>query len=579
MDAGFLITNGMVVDGTGRAPYAADIRVRGGVIDQIGQGLIREGRERVVDASGCFVTPGFVEAHNHFDGPMWWLPTMEPMPSYGVTTSVNGNCGFSAAPVHDDLAVKKEMVDIFSFFEDIPRKPFLDLLPWDWKTWGEYKASMVRNVPLPLNYTAFVGHIAIRLAAMGLDAWNRAATAKEIARMCGLLDDALASGAMGLSSNLLDHDANDRPVPSWKADDAEWSALMDVVERYSGALLQINVDYIIRFNAPESIERIAALARGRKLRIQFTGAIPTLDFTASHIPGAMATFQKLKDEGFDVWNGYNHRPNTTVVNFNSSLYWAQTNNYVWGEVIQARGEEAKFALLADPAWRAKARDSWAQTFDQSPAKYPEKIQLMESESGAGPIGVTLRNYMDAAGIDHPSDALAEWVLDNGVGSILRLTDIPRHAETLMALFRETNAVGNLSDSGAHGQMFCGIGNNIELLTEFVRDKKQLRIEEAIHILTGQPARHFNLHNRGVIAVGAAADIVIFNLDEIEMRPEQKCWDVPDGKGGRTYRLSRAPAPVRLTLVNGIATFDRGGFTGRYPGQYIGPSHGGSQAAA
>lgn len=570
MDTGFLIKNGVVVDGTGSAPFAADVRVRGGLISEVGRELQREGRERVVDATGCYVTPGVIEIHNHFDGPMWWMPTLEPMPGYGVTTSINGNCGFSAAPIHDDPVVRKEMVDIFSFFEDIPDKPFLELLPWDWTRWSEYKASMERRVTLPVNYAAYVGHIAIRLAAMGMDAWERAATPDEIARMCDLLEDALGAGALGLSSNLLDHDANDRPVPTWRADAAEWSALMDVLERSLGSLLQINVDYIVRFNAPQSIEMIANLARGRNLRIQLLGSVPTQEFAAPLIPQALATFRRLTSEGFDIWNGYNHRPITIVANFNASLFFAQSNNYAWGEIIQAEGEEAKFALLSDPAWRERARASLADTVDQSPFKYPDQIWLFESESGAGPTGVTLKQYMESGDFDHPYDALAEWVLDNGTASILKFADVPKDEATLFAMFRDPRSLGNVSDSGAHGQMFCGIGGHIELLTEYVRSSKLLKIEEAIHILTGQPARHFNLHDRGVIAVGKAADIMVFNLDEIDLRPEEKRWDVPNGMGGCTYRLSRAPAPVRLTLVNGQATFDNGDFTGRFPGRYIGP---------
>lgn len=570
MDNGFLIKGGVVVDGTGAAPYKADVRVRGKKIAQIAENLEREGRERVIDAAGCYVTPGFIEIHNHFDGPMWWMPTMDPMPGYGVTTSVSGNCGFSAAPVHDDAAIRKEMVDIFSFFEDIPAKPFLDLLPWDWTTWSEYKASMERNVTLPVNYAAFVGHIAIRLAVMGLEAWDRAATAEEIEQMCGLLEDALKAGALGLSSNLLDHDANDRPVPTWKADDAEWSALMDVLERYPASSLQVNVDYLARFNAGESIEMLARLAKGRKLRIQIPGAIPSQEFAAHVIPSATEAFYRLKAEGYDIWTSYNHRPITTVINFNSSLYWAQTNNYSWGEIIQAKGEEAKFALLSDPAWRKRARDKWEEQFSQSPAKYPDQVTLFESESGAGPTGITLAEYMSRRGIDHPSDALAEWVLDNGTASVLRLADIPNHEPTLEALFHEPNALGNVSDSGAHGQMFCGIGGNIELLTRYVRDEKRLSIERAVHSLTGQPAKHFNFAGRGELKVGNYADVVVFNLDEIDLHPEEKRWDVPNGTGGRTYRLSRRPAPMRLTLVNGQATFDNCDFTGRFSGAYIGP---------
>ncbi|HTH27362.1 MAG TPA: amidohydrolase family protein [Sphingobium sp.] len=570
MDTGFLITNGTVVDGTGAPPFDADIRVRDGRIAEIGPGLQREGRERIVDARGCYVTPGFIEVHNHFDGPMWWMPTLEPMPGYGVTTSVNGHCGFSAAPVSEDQAARQEMVRIFSFFEDIPEKPFLNQLPWDWTRWSEYRASLERNVQIPINFVAFVGHIAIRLAVMGIEAWDRAATADEIARMCGHLDDALKAGALGLSSNLLDHDAHDRPVPSWRADDAEWSALMDVLERHEGSVLQINFDYLVRFNAAKNIARIARLAKGRKLRMQLTGAVPTVEFAAHIYPQAMADFEQLVADGHDVWNAYSQKGFTIVVNFNSSLMFAQSNNYAWGDVIEAKGDEAKFAMLSDPAWRKRARDTWCETVDQSPLKYPEQMIFFESESGAGPLGITLRAYMDRTGIDHPSDALAEWVLENGPASVLKLAEVPKDDKALAVWMRHPRGIGNVSDSGAHGQMFCGIGDNVMLLTEYVRDTKALKIEEAIHILTGQPARHYNLHDRGILEVGRAADIAVFNLDEIECRPMRKAWDVPNGEGGRTFRWSRDPAPMRLTLVNGVATFDNGDFTGRFPGAYVGP---------
>jgi N-acyl-D-aspartate/D-glutamate deacylase len=572
MQTTFLIKGGTVVDGTGAAPYQADVRVKHGIIAEIGQGLERELRERVVDASGCYVTPGFFESHNHFDGPVWWMPTLEPMPGYGVTTSINGNCGFTAAPVHDDPAVRAEMVRIFSFFEDIPEKPFMDLLPWDWSKWSEYRHSMENRVKVPVNYAAFVGHLAIRLAVMGMDAWERAATPEEIKKMCAHLDDALSAGAIGMSSNLLDHDDQDRQVPTWKADDAEWTALMDVIERHDGAVMQVIVDYIARFNAAEQIEKLAKLLRGRSIRIQIAGAVPTVHYAQPGFASAMSAFQALKEEGLDVWAGYHHRNATGMVSFTSSLMFAQSNNYAWGEIISTQGEEAKLAMLADPEWRARGRAGWDQTFPQSPLGQPSEIELFESETGAGPIGLTLRDYMDRTGVEHPSDALADWVIENGVGAILRMSNLPHYEDALLAMFNEPKALGNLSDSGAHGKMFCGVGDNVLLLTEYVRDRKILKIEEAINILSGRPAAHFNMHDRGELKVGKAADIVVFNLDEIEQRPDEKRWDVPDGEGGRTFRYSRKAAPMRLTLVNGVATFDLGDFTGNFPGRFIGPAN-------
>jgi N-acyl-D-aspartate/D-glutamate deacylase len=566
----FLIKNGTIVDGTGAPTYKADIRVRDGLIAEIGPDLVPETRERVVDATGCYVAPGFLEVHNHFDGPMWWMPTMEPMSGYGVTTSINGNCGFAAAPVHDDPVVRKELIDIFSFFEDIPNKPFVDELPWDWRTWSEYKASLQRHVKLPVNFAAFVGHIPIRLAVMGMDAWDRAATPAELKRMCDLLEDALKAGALGMSSNLLDHDSRNRPIPSMLADDAEWSALIDVIARYPGSTLEVIVDHFMRMTGQASVERIARLVQGKTIRIQIAGGIPTLEFQSPFIPVAEASHEQRKAAGLDIWMAYHHLSPTIVINFTASLTFAQSNNYVWNEIVAASSEDQKYAMLSDSDWLARARDSWDKTIPQSPLSKADEIELLDTETGAGPTGITLAEYMRQEKINHPSDALAKWVVANGAGSALRLKDWPNDEATLLKLFRDPKSVGNIADSGAHGKMFCGIGDNVLLLTKYVRDLKQLSIEEAVHILTGKAADHFGLHDRGVIEAGRRADLVVFNLAEIERRKDEKIWDVPDGEGGRTYRYTRAPAPMRLTLVNGVATFDRGAFTGNFPGQYIGP---------
>ncbi len=98
MQIDMLIKGGTVVDGTGNPAFKADVRVSNGRIAQVGQDLTAGAGERVVDATGCYVTPGMIETHNHWDGGVWWAPNMEPLPSYGATTSINGNCGFSIAP-------------------------------------------------------------------------------------------------------------------------------------------------------------------------------------------------------------------------------------------------------------------------------------------------------------------------------------------------------------------------------------------------------------------------------------------------------------------------------------------------
>ena len=566
-----LIRNGTVVDGTGAKPFAADVRITGGVISEVGPGLESRG-EREFDASGCHVSPGFIESHTHYDASMWWQPDLDPLPGYGATTMILGNCGFSMAPLHKSKAARDEVMWIFSFFEDIPLQPFKEHVSWDWNTWSEYRASFEKRLKVPLNYASFVGHIPLRLAAMGIEAWDRAATPEEIAVMADLLDDALAAGALGLSDNMHDHDGNDRPVPSLLADDAEFLALFDVMDRYPHTCYQVIVDTFMRMNGPANLKRLEKLLTGRKIRVQIAGGIPTLFFQAGILPEMQKSIQSMRDAGIDVWPGYAHVSPSSTLSLFKSLIFAQSNDYVWHEVVLAETQDEKRRLLSDPEWRARARESWdTQAWDHSPLKNPQDLYLLDSENGTGPIGGTLLAYAESRG-QHRSDAMADWILENGTMSTVHMAPFPKDEALTVALMRDPKTVGNISDAGAHLQMLCGGGENALLLTQYVRDEKSLSLEEAIHVMTGKIAEHFFLHDRGVIAPGKRGDICVFNFDEVQRRQMEKAWDMPDGKGGTTWRFTRQAMPARLTLVNGVPTFENGAYTGAKPGQFLTPSN-------
>lgn len=569
--ADILIKNGTVVDGTGAPAFKADVRIKSGLIAEVGPDLAAAG-ERIVDATDCYVTPGFIESHTHYDASMWWQPDLDPLPGYGATTMILGNCGFSMAPLHPSQQVRDEVMGIFSFFEDIPIGPFQQHVKWDWTTWSEYRQSFEKNVSVPLNYASYVGHIPLRLAAMGMDAWERAATPEEIAKMAELLDDALAAGALGLSDNMHDHDGSDRAVPSLLADDAEFTALFDVMDRYPATCYQVIVDTFMRMNGPANLNRLEKLLTGRKIRVQIAGGIPTLFFQAGILPEMQKSIDSMRAAGIDVWPGFAHVSPTSVLSITKSLIFAQSNDYVWHEVVLAESHDEKRRLLSDPEWRARARESWdTQAWDHSPLKNPQELFLLDSENGTGPIGGTLKEFADSRGV-HRSDAMADWILENGLLSTVHMAPFPKNEELTVALMRDPKTVGNISDAGAHLQMLCGGGENALLLTRYVREDKVLSIEEAVHVMTGKLAEHFFLNDRGVIAPGKRADITVFNLDEVTYHQFEKAWDVPDGKGGTTWRFTRKAAPMRLTLVNGVPTFENGAYTGTKPGTFLAPAN-------
>lgn len=563
-----LIKGGTVVDGTGAPAFMADVRVRGGRIAEVAAGIAPSGGERVFDAKGAYVTPGFIDCHTHYDGVMWWQPTLDPLPAYGSTSAIMGNCGFSAAPISRDPRLQEEMINIFSFFEDIPKGPFTSVVPWDWSDWREYRASLDKGAKVAANIGAFVGHIALRLYVMGMDAWERAATPEEIQRMAATLDDALAAGSLGLSSNFMDMDQRDRPVPSRLADEDEIVALLDVIARHPGAVFQFISDVFIKRDGITTVRRMAELCHPRGVRGHYL-AMPTRARDADIAGPLMELHEQFKRDGVDFWPAFACSPPTHTISIERTLLFVQTGDFVWNEVVECPDEGGKLALLRDPDWRARARQAWDALDPKMIQRNPERMELRNSDNGHGPVNLTVRDLAEQRGV-HASDALADWLIDNGVRSTIHMASPAMDEDMVIRLVKDPQTVAGANDAGAHGQMFCGGGDSMYLFSHYVRERGVLTVEEVVHALTGKVARHFSLADRGVIAPGAFADLTVFALEDVERRDEMKTFDVPDDEGGTTWRYTRPTAPMKLTVVGGTVTFE-GDYTGSLPGVVISPA--------
>lgn len=555
-----LITGAMVVDGSGSTPpYRADVRVTDGVISEIGPDLAANG-EPVIDASGCYVTPGIIDTHTHLDGAMWWSPDLDPLPAYGNTTMVFGNCGNSIAPTKG--AERDEIVDLLCFLEDLPVEAFRNKLPWTWQTWGEYRDAL-QTQPTAVNLGGYLGHLSLRTFVMGDDAWQREAIPAEIEQMCQVLDEGLAAGALGLSLNHFDKDRTLRLVPGYFANNDEFRALFAVVARHAPATVQV----ITRFNDPGNDEtdaaRFAELCREAGVRCQWPG-MPMDVLDDERRPRLWKLHHDLQASGADFWPNVPFKPLEPFFGFERSIAFQRVP--AWNEVLNGP-HEAKLLTLADPAWRQRARDDWdnRQRASSSRIDRPHELFLAISETGAGPLDISLGELVDTTG-KHISDALADWVIDNGIGSMLVGAPAQLNETDICAALREPHTLPNINDSGAHLQLFAAAGQHIYLLTHYVRDRGLLSIEEAIHALTGRIAEFFGLHDRGVIEVGKAGDLVVFNLDELQLGREERAYDVPYG----TWRFTRPPAGFRATIVGGVPTWLNGASTGARPGQVVTP---------
>ncbi len=190
--------------------------------------------------------------------------------------------------------------------------------------------------------------------------------------------------------------------------------------------------------------------------------------------------------------------------------------------------------------------------------------LSDPDDGPGPKGISLAELAAANG-QHPSDALADWVLANGIASRYtklnagRMSREEREAQDRRYFGRADMIFGG-TDAGAHLKMFCGAGSNLYLLTHWVRELHELTIEQAVHFLTKRSTDFFSIHDRGLIAVGQRGDVNVFALDEIELHDLERAFDLPEGD----YRFTRPSAGFRATLVGGVATVLDGKPTGARP---------------
>ena len=537
-----LVRGGTIVDGTGSPARPGDVRVRDGRIVELGVGLEPAG-EPIIDADGALVTPGLIDPHTHYDIEMFWDPTLDPLPGYGMTTAVMGNCGLGLAPVRDD--VRDDIADLLCFIEELPVSLSDSSVPWNWTTWSEYQ-QVAAGTPTTVSLFAYTAHNALRAFAMGRDAWSRPADEQERALMAAMLDDALSHGSLGLSTNYFDTDRNRELVPARLGDDAELDTLFDVLARYPHATLQV----IARDR--EQRHHVLRRALGRGIRCLSLGD-GVRSLTAA-------------EEGLDIWHlGGGNEPSTPMLGFESSIAAAAVP--AWHQMINGPAAD-KLRLLADPDWRARARHDWDHPLDEQNAFRAGSLHVLilsDSETGAGPIDISLADLAAERAL-HPSDALADWVLANGIGSrYTKLSVTPAiDVETMDARTRENffdpHALIGGTDAGAHLKMFCGAGSNLYLLTHWVRDEQALSIEQGVHCMTARNADFFSLHDRGTIAVGRRGDLNVFALDEIETRALVRRHDLPDG----SWRFSRPSAGFRATVVAGVPTMLDGEPTGNLP---------------
>lgn len=524
-----IITGGTVCDGTGSPAYGADVEVTGSVITAIGANLHGD---RVLDATGCVLAPGFIDIHTHYDAQVFWDPLLTPSSWHGVTTVVAGNCGFSIAPLrreHRDL-----MVDTLRIVEDMNGDTLRAGVPWDeFESYPDYLDAVARR-GVRLNFAGYVGHTAVRLNVMGEEAFERAARPDEIERMRTIVRDAILAGAIGFStSSVSSHfGAGGRPVPSRAADLDEMVAVTQPLREEGRGVVSIVAGERVGYADVFTLQR----RTGRPLTWTPMLAMPGFD----HQRWLRAN-DDARAAGQQVWGQTTCRP----IVFQENLANPFTLQRFPAFAELGRGDrEARLRSYRDDAWRRRAN---AEMSDREPAVNWAAITVGETETRADLVGRSLLEL--AAELQTtPLDLMLDVALSDDLATRFNVAVANFEPAAVGPLLQAEGVLIGLADSGAHVGQLCDACFATDLLATWVRERGVLSLEEAIRKLTSEPAGFLGLTDRGVIAPGKAADICVFDPATVAPGALRRVRDFP-AHGERL--VADTPVGVRHVIVNGV----------------------------
>ena len=550
-----LIKNGVIVDGSGAARFRGNVAVSDGKITAVGD-TDGEAR-RTIDAEGLVVCPGFIDPHTHYDAQICWDPLFSCSSWHGVTTVVMGHCGVGLAPCKPEDR-KKVAMDLVTI-ESIPYDVLAEGVTWDWVSFADYMSAAQRR-GLGINVAFMAPLTPFRRWVMGVDATERAATAEETTQIAALLREAVQAGAFGFSTTFLRHHFGDggKPLACRLASKEELAAYANVLKDLDRGVIELALtetgiitDYeygILEHLVTESgrpVTWVFLLARDDKPNAAFDSLQRTEALIAKKcLPQVMPTPLTIQ---FNL-----HEPAISLSNMPS-----------WKPLFGADVETQK-RTYADPAFRAAFKKELVEWGLDWPWDRTE-ITLVASPALKHLEGKTLKAVADERG-KHPTDVFLDIALEDDLKArySVRLFNVDH--TRVGALITDPRTLLGLSDAGAHIDVFCTADYTTHLLGTWVRDLGVLTLERAVQRITTEPAAFFGITDRGRLAEGLAADIVIFDPASVDsyLKPEF-VNDFP----GKLARLVNRAKGIHYTIVNGEVLLEHGATTSdKRPGRVL-----------
>ncbi len=500
-----ILVGGKIVDGTGGLPYLGEVNIAGGrIVSMDGPGNSRRtsvNGARIVDCTGCIVAPGFIDAHSHSD--LQVLENRTEKLLQGVTSEVVGNCGFSPYPLPTDPQMLRDFANGILYGGN----------SWGWDSAASYLSSA--RLSKFATVASLVGHGSLRINVAGTT--GRQLAPKELDRMLGLLDDALAQGAVGLSSGLM-------YAPGSGATKEELIALCRVVAKRGSVYATHMRSYsegLVR-----AVEEQIAIAEASGCRLQISHLQAAGQSYWPLQRPALAAIEQASIRGVDVaFDVYPWLAGSTV------LTQILPQSALEGGIAQL------LRRLRNPAQREtiragiKPEATWDRVVITAAAKDPASL-----------VGRSIKEIAEERGMDPGSAVLAILEEQDGNANIVEHCQSIENLRELLTHPLSSIVTDGVYTSGrSHPRLY---GTFPLLLGEYVRERKWLTIEGAIHKVSAQPAARFHWNDRGLLAEGLAADITVFEPETIRTEATYETPAVP-------------PTGIRYVIRNGTIVVHAG----------------------
>jgi N-acyl-D-aspartate/D-glutamate deacylase len=571
-----LIKNARVVDGSGEPSFSADVAVHQGKI--AGVGKTSAAAKRTIDAGGRVVAPGFIDHHTHFDPQALWDPYCGSSVQNGHTTILVGQCGQVIAPArpgdHDWY------LEFFSEAEAIPMSVLRQGVNFTWESVAEYMDALGQR--RGCNVGTLVGHSGLRRYVMGEAASERAeATSDEIAAMQKLLREGVYAGALGFSTSPLG-----RGDPAGAATDAERLALAGVLGDLGTGVMQVSGGAPGGTKATRQLARELSAHAGRPTIYNLvTQPIERPDEWQEHLRWLEDSFKSgarcygscvsvVAGPIFDLRLGLDVPQDEDLTNPNSLFAgmptWDRVMALPYGERMQAfRDPAVRKSLSAEAVEgtvaqerpgtdrRGRARGFFNRRWDLV------QVFMTQHARNRGLEGKSVTQIAEMQG-KSVMDAFLDLSLDEELQTFFIGVDRNNDPAAQKQILGSPYTVIGTSDGGARPHSADRHEYSTHLLGHWVREQQVMTLEEAVHRLTGRTALMHDMHDRGIVAAGKVADLVIFDPDTIASKPREPVNDLPAGG----VRVKRDAVGIDYVVVNGTVLLDKGELTDALPGQIV-----------